>query len=96
MRKKRDGYVNNAYLVYQCGIANVFEVEKLSLTREGRNARRLYQGDFRAAYMLSRGLQLAGCKVKTAHCNMAGDIIDMTWSENFDDAPFQNQLLIIE
>lgn len=77
-----------AFLIYQAGIANVFEVACLNLADYGRDARRLYQGDFRGAEMFARGLGAAGVVVRTAHCNQAGDIIHATWSEGLDSAPF--------
>lgn len=38
-----------AFLVYQGGIANVFRVTALNLADYGRDAVRLYQGDYIAA-----------------------------------------------
>lgn len=37
------------FLVYQAGIANVFEVKSLNLANYGRDAKRVYQADFRTA-----------------------------------------------
>ena len=80
-----------AVLVYQAGIANVFEVESLNLSDYGRDARRLLQADFRSCESFSRGLGAAGVCVRSAHCNMAGDIAGSKWSEDLDDAPFSDQ-----
>lgn len=65
-------------IVYQAGIANVFE-----------NRRRLLQSDFRTCEMFCRGAQAMGATIVPAWCNMAGDVILETWNyENFDNAPF--------
>ena len=80
-----------AFLVYQCGIANVFSVECLNLSKHGREARRLIQSDFHTCEMFARGLQTAGVIVKTAACNQAGDISDSTWTENLDKQPFSEK-----
>jgi len=47
--------MKKAMLVYQAGIANVFEVDALNLSSYGRNTRRLYQGDFRGAQYICHG-----------------------------------------
>jgi hypothetical protein len=80
-------------LVYQAGLANVFQCRTANLGTFGREAKRIYQGDFRGAEMLTRGI-LAGnnrALAFTAHCNMAGDIIDQNWSEKLDEAPFSDR-----
>lgn len=74
--------MKRAMLVYQAGIANVFEVESFNLSNFGREAKRLLQGDFRSCEMFANGLAAAGVLVSTAACNRAGDIIDATWSED--------------
>lgn len=81
----------NAVLVYQAGIANVFEVEAFNMADYGRDAKRLLQADFRSCEMFARGLAAAGFKVATAHCNQAGDITHAHWSENLDEAPFSDK-----
>ena len=78
-----------AALVYQAGIANVFAVDSFNLAAYGRNARRLYQGDFRGAEMFARGLGAAGVPVVSLHCNQAGDIAAATWSDDLSAAPFR-------
>jgi len=77
-------------LVYQGGIANVFKCRTANYGTFGRNASRLYQGDFRGAEMFVRGIVAANDKalVFTAHCNKAGDIVEQPWSEKLDEAPF--------
>jgi hypothetical protein len=80
--------IKNAVLVYQAGIANVFEVDCFNMSTFGRNARRLLQADFRTCEAFSRGLAAAGVHVYSAHCNMAGDIAMQNWSSNLDGAPF--------
>ena len=78
-------------LVYQAGIANVFEVQCLNLSSFGRDAKRLLQADFRTCEAFAHGLGRSGHTVKSAQCNQAGDIWDKCWSENLDGAPFSNE-----
>ena len=87
--------VTKAMLVYQAGIANVFEVKSFSLAGIGRDAKRLYQGDFRGAFEFSKGLGCAGAVVRTAACNAAGDIVDATWTNDLDSQPFSDHLRAI-
>ena len=48
-------------LVFQCGIANVFKVDRFSAIPQRRgNVVRLYQGDFRSAEMMATGAGYAG------------------------------------
>lgn len=79
-----------AMLVYQGGIANVFEVDRFAITPAHRNARRLTQGDFRSCENFSLGLAAAGALVVTAACNMVGDIADREWSFELDKQPFSD------
>ena len=79
-------------LVYQAGIANVFRVTAFNLADFGRDAARIYQGDFRTAENLARGAGLAGAVVRTAHCNQAGDIVAARWHEDLDAAPFSDSM----
>jgi hypothetical protein len=85
-----------AFLVYQAGIANVFKVDCLNLCNYGREAKRLYQGDFRGAENFARGLKAAGVCVKAAACNQAGDIADSKWSRDFDTMPFSEKFQFVE
>ena len=83
--------MRRAVLVYQAGLANVFQVTSFNLSDYGRDARRLMQADFRSCEQFARGLQAAGVTVKTAACNMAGDIIGQPWSDDLDSQPFSDQ-----
>jgi hypothetical protein len=83
--------VKRAMLVYQAGIANVFQVEAFNLSPFGREAKRLMQADFRTCEAFAKGLAAAGALVSTAHCNQAGDIAGRTWSENLEEAPFSDK-----
>ena len=69
-----------AMLVYQAGLANVFEVASLNLADYGRDALRLRQGDFRSCENFANGLGCAGVVVRSAHCNRAGDVARAPWS----------------
>lgn len=75
-------------LVYQGGIANVFEVESFNLANFGREAKRLYQGDFRTAEAIAMGAGLAGAIVMTSACNQAGDIRSFEWTGDLESQPF--------
>ena len=82
---------SRAVLVYQGGIANVFAVTSFNMNDFGRDARRLIQSDFKTCESFARGMAAAGCKVASAHCNMAGDIAGQPWSTLLDAAPFSDQ-----
>ena len=83
--------IKKAMLVYQAGIANVFAVDAFNLAPHGRNARRLYQGDFRGAEQLAQGLGLAGAVVRSAAANRAGDIANATWTDDLESQPFSDK-----
>ena len=80
-------------LVYQVGIANVFACRTANYGTWGREAKRLYQGDFRGAEMFARGIVAGNSKalVFTGQCNQAGDIAGQPWSEDLDAAPFSDK-----
>lgn len=78
-------------LVYQVGIANVFEVDCFNLSPFGRNARRVYQGDFRTAEDIAYGCGAAGAVVITAAANLAGDIAEAKWTDNLEEQPFSDK-----
>jgi len=78
-------------LVYQCGIANVFQVSIFSNESKNRNAVRLYQGSFGHCVSFARGCAAVGANVKVAACNQAGDITNSVWSSDIDAAPFSEQ-----
>jgi hypothetical protein len=80
-----------AVLVYQAGIANVFEVQCFNLSDFGRDAVRLVQGDFRTCETFARGLKHAGYQVFSFHCNQAGDITFSHWDDNLTNAPFHSE-----
>lgn len=82
--------MKQAALVYQAGIANVFEVESFNLVDYGRDAKRLIQADFRTCESFAHGLKTAGVDVISLHCNMAGDIASQKWSDALLDAPFND------
>ncbi len=75
-------------LVYQAGIANIFEVQCFNAHPFGRDAIRVYQGDFRTAEAILRGAQLAGSIVTSMACNMVGDIINQPWTTDLENQPF--------
>ena len=70
-------------IVYQGGIANVFE-----------DYRRLLQSDFRTCEMFCRGAQAMGATIVPAWCNVAGDVgtCHERWNYNdFENAPFNDK-----
>jgi hypothetical protein len=67
-----------AVLVYQVGIANVFDVT-------GPTRRRLVQSDYSTCAAFARGMAAAGALVTTAHCDQAGDIASFDWAEGPGD-----------
>lgn len=77
-----------AFLVYQAGIANVFEVDCFNESPYGRNAKRLMQADFAACENFTRGLRAAGYTVFSVGCNMAGDIINQKFETDLNSLPF--------
>lgn len=76
--------LSTASLVYQGGIANVFNTSGGVVTR-------LKQDDFRTCEAFAAGLLAAGVEVTTQYCNQAGDVQFSAWSEDLDDAPFSDQ-----
>lgn len=79
------------FLVYQGGIANIFEVECANLDPYGRNARRVYQGGVRTAEAIAKGLAIGMHIVHSAACNMAGDISNQKWTDDLDNQPFSDK-----
>lgn len=84
--------VTKVVLVYQAGIANVFQVECFNMNPFGRNAKRLLQSDFHSCEMFCEGLKVAGISIASAHCNMAGDIIEQPWSVNMETALWRESM----
>lgn len=80
-----------AMLVYQAGIANVFTVDSFNLADYGRGAWRICQADFRTCETYATALKFAGFAVKTAGCNVAGDIAKQVWTDDLESLPFNTQ-----
>lgn len=87
-----DGEIRRARfaLVYQAGIANLFRVDCFNLSDFGRNAQRVFQGDFRTAEMMAHGAGLAGAVVMSVACNRAGDVRSADWSDDLESQPFSD------
>lgn len=67
-------------LVYQNGIANVFEVNHFGSFKEGRNAKRVFQdGGHYSGECFAKGCAAAGAYVATFVCNETGDIAEEVW-----------------
>ena len=80
--------MKDAAIVYQGGIANVFEMDRTGLPMI-RPIRRLEQGAFVTCENVTRGLMLAGVSVRIYSCNMAGDVTDQDWTQGLSDCPFR-------
>ena len=78
-------------LVYQVGIANVFEVDCLNMVASYRVTKRLKQGCFRECEEYCEGLADAGVIVKTVGCNQPGDITNMNWTQDLESLPFNRE-----
>lgn len=84
-----------AMLVYQGGIANVFEVSDFEIdpTRRTRTIR-VMQHAFTPCATFCKGLIYAGFEVRTAACNLVGDIREQLWSWDLDAHPFSDQFIV--
>lgn len=78
-------------LVYQAGIANLFEVDGFEPYPESRINQRVYQGDFRTAEAMARGMLMAGTSVRVASCNYAGDCSMIKWTPGVGACPFRDK-----
>lgn len=75
-----------AVLVYQAGIANVFQVEEFAVSSHKRGvSKRLLQHAFGPCEWFARGLRAAGWEVKQMGCNQAGDVQELDWTTNLSD-----------
>ena len=79
--------MKRAILVYQGGIANVFEIRGRARIRK-----LIMQHAFGPCEWFCRGLVKAGWNVTSMHCNMAGDISYRPWDANLDNAPFRESM----
>lgn len=73
-------------LVYQGGIANVFD------TTGGGEPRRVLQHAFNVCEWYCRGAKAAGVEIHIAFCNVAGDCRLRVWSTPEDHAPFKDAM----
>lgn len=78
-------------LVYQGGIANLFRVASANLADFGRDAQRVFQGDFRTAEHMAHGAGLAGAVVHSVACNQAGDVAKARWNGDLLGQPFSRE-----
>lgn len=89
-----------AALVYQGGIANVFQLqpgddcpELPAFGKEpGRHRRRMLQHAFDACLWFASGLKAAGWQVETFGCQQMGDAANLVWTRNLADCPFADKL----
>jgi hypothetical protein len=81
-------------VVYQPGIANLFEVdsfEPLTIPGTGRHRERKCQADYKTVECIALGLVYAGARVRYASCNRTGDVASATWTHGLGDCPFRFQ-----
>ena len=81
-------------VVYQAGIANVFEVATYTNDLVARQAKRLLQAAFSPCEWYARGMADCGAEVHSYACNWAGDVIGRKWTPIDDpnaDNPFRDQ-----
>jgi hypothetical protein len=76
-------------LVYQAGLANVFELNAFTNAAEERKAKRLLQHAFQPCEWYARGMMEAGYAVRVYSCNRAGDITNALWTDGMEDCPFR-------
>lgn len=73
-------------LVYQGGIANVFEMQ------DRMPPRRVMQGTFLACEVYATALMEMGAEMEVHFCNMAGDIRLEAWDTTREAAPFTDSM----
>jgi hypothetical protein len=78
-------------LVYQAGIAHVFEVICFNLSDYGRGAKRLWQGSFQECEVYCLGAAKAGAVIRSLGCNMAGDISSFKWTDEIESLPWSEE-----
>lgn len=89
--KNQDGE-SRVVLVYQAGVANVFEVDCFNMRASGRSfTKRIKLGSFRECETYCQGLSDSGIIVKTVGCNQPGDISGLNWTENLEQLPFHDE-----
>jgi hypothetical protein len=68
-------------LVYQCGIANVFRLDRMAADPRRRGqTRRVMEHAYSPCEWYCLGLARAGARVETYHCDEAGDIAGRPWN----------------
>ncbi len=78
--------MKNFAIVYQCGMANVFDVSpRLS------KPRRLMQGAFSEAETFMRGAVAAGAQPLIFHCDETGDIAERNWKPGVGELFAENK-----
>ena len=78
-------------LVYQAGIANVFQVQGFMVDKSATERDRVLQGDFRTCEQFCLGAQYAGAEIAVAACNRAGDIGSDDWTWDVEAQPFSDK-----
>ncbi len=73
--------IKRVALVYQVGLANVFQ---LAVGGGGRE-QRVMQADYRSCELYVRGMRDAGAEVHVYHCDAAGDIAHLLWADGPGD-----------
>ena len=72
-------------LVYQCGIANLFDITRVDALGRDTGIVRVYQGDYRGAESIANGAILVGAKVIVWHSDVTGDCTQAQWLQGAGD-----------
>lgn len=86
-----DGDRRSYAIVYQGGIANLFDIQCANSNPFGRDAKRIFQGDFRTAETMATGIGIAGGIVFSFACNKPGDIKNEIWTDDLESQPFSDK-----
>jgi hypothetical protein len=72
--------IERAIILYQESITNVFAVDFVDPSKEGRGTtKRLIQSDAHTCEAFAKGLRAAGVLISSATCNEIGDVSDKQW-----------------
>ncbi len=78
-------------IVYQAGLANVFEVTNF---KKPFRMRRVLQGSFAECERFCQGAEYMGAEIKAFSRNVAGDVSLHAWKEGIEDCPFREKIFI--
>jgi hypothetical protein len=77
-------------------VACVFKVDTFNLRDRDRNAKRLYEGDWKTAAALARAFRDAGAGVETVGSgNPWAKYKDSRWTDELHELPFYNEIELV-